>query len=91
MYKYNSHCTIQKYWTKKVYHKSEKKNICVFVFKFVTSFFGVAKNLFIVEERERVQWLYAWEVCSGQSWFPRTTERDQANHLQVSLSTVLSH
>lgn len=45
----------------------------------------------IVEEREGVQWLYAWEVCPSQSGFPRTTERDQANHIQVSLATVLYH
>lgn len=68
-----------------------EKNICIFVFKFVTSYFGVTKNLLIVEEREGVQWLYAWEVCPSQSWFPRTTERDQANHIQVSLATVLYH
>lgn len=53
--------------------------------------FGVRKNLLIVEERERVQWLYAWEVCPSQSRFPRTTKRDQANHIQVSLATVLYH
>lgn len=79
---------------KKVFLKSEiikKKIIIYFVFKLMTSYFGVRKNLLIVEERERVQWLYAWEVCPSQSRFPGTTERDQANHIQVSLATVLYH
>lgn len=69
-----------------------KKRIIIYLgFKLMTSYFGVRKNLLIVEEREGVQWLYAWEVCPSQSGFPRTTERDQANHIQVSLATVLYH
>lgn len=79
---------------KKVFLKSEikkKKLLYILFSKLMTSYFGVRKNLLIVEEREGVQWLYAWEVCPSQSRFPRTTERDQANHIQVSLSTVLYH
>lgn len=69
-----------------------KKRIIIYLgFKLMKSYFGVRKNLLIVEERERVQWLYAWEVCPSQSRFPGTTERDQANHIQVSLATVLYH